>query len=50
MVKEGRISLRVSAEVREALKEATVRESRSLNNLIEKILTDWLRARGYLDG
>ncbi len=35
-------------KVRKALDKAAADDSRSLNNMIEKILTDWLRERGYL--
>jgi hypothetical protein len=37
-------------ELREALKRAADADMRSVSTLIELILTDWLTARGYLDG
>lgn len=41
-------SIRMDPKVRKALDKAAADDSRSLNNMIEKILTDWLRERGYL--
>lgn len=35
-------------ELREALKAAAKDDLRSVSTLIEKILDDWLRERGYL--
>jgi hypothetical protein len=41
-------SIRLDPKVKKALDKAATEDSRSLNNMIEKILTDWLRERGYL--
>jgi hypothetical protein len=49
MVRDARISLRLEQKVKDALDTAATREHRNLTNLIEKILIDWLKGRGYLD-
>jgi hypothetical protein len=41
-------SIRLDPKIKKALEKAAEADSRSLNNIIEKILTDWLRERGYL--
>jgi len=41
-------SIRLDPKVKKALDKAAAEDSRSLNNMIEKILTDWLREHGYL--
>jgi hypothetical protein len=41
-------SIRLDPKIKKALDKAAADDSRSLNNMIEKILTDWLRERGYL--
>lgn len=41
-------SLRLGNELRAALRKAAEDDNRSMNNLIEKILSDWLKDRGYL--
>ena len=41
-------SLRLDPKIKKALEKAADEDSRSMSNMIEKILTDWLRERGYL--
>lgn len=40
--------LRMPAAVYDALKRAAEADGRSMNNLILKVLTDWLRKGGFL--
>lgn len=42
------VSFRLSPEIKAAAEKAAKDDSRSLSNLIEKVLADWLRERGYL--
>jgi hypothetical protein len=42
------VSLRLPAETKTAAEKAASDDMRSLSSLIEKVLTDWLRERGYL--
>jgi hypothetical protein len=48
--KTAQVNLRLqpSLKVKAAAEKAAVDEQRSLTNLIEKLLTDYLRAKGYL--
>ncbi len=48
MVKGNSLGVRVPAETKEALERAAKEDMRSMASLIEKILTDWLREKGYL--
>jgi len=41
-------SLRLDPKIKKALEKAAEADSRSMSNMIEKILTDWLRERGFL--
>lgn len=42
------LGVRMAPETKAALDRAAKEEVRSLSSLIEKILVDWLKARGYL--
>lgn len=42
------VSFRLPPEKKEALAKAAADDSRSLSSMMEVILTDWLRERGYL--
>ena len=42
------VSVRLTPEVKAAAEEAAKDDVRSLSSLIEKVLVDHLRARGYL--
>lgn len=48
MAKESPIAFRVDAEVKEALNKAAKDDRRSLSSLVDVILTDWLKDKGYL--
>ena len=49
MVRDQHIRRRVEKEFRQAVERAAANEGRTISNLIEKIVGDWLRARGYFD-
>jgi hypothetical protein len=42
------VSFRFSPEKKSALEQAAEDDSRSLSSMIDKILTDYLKANGYL--
>jgi hypothetical protein len=42
------LGIKVDPEIKDALQRAAAQESRSVSNMINKILVDWLRANGYL--
>lgn len=44
------VSVRLAPEVKAAMEKAAKEDSRSISNFMEKVLTDWLRERGFLDG
>jgi hypothetical protein len=46
--KTAQVNLRLQPSLKAAAEKAAVDEQRSLINLIEKLLTDYLRAKGYL--
>ena len=48
MAKTTPLGVRFSPDVREALTRAAQEDRRSIASLIEKIVADWLRERGYL--
>ena len=48
MEKTTPIGVRISVEAKEALAKAAKDDLRSMASLVEKILTDWLREKGYL--
>lgn len=48
MAKTPSLGVRVQPETKEALEAAAKADVRSVSSLIEKILTDWLRDKGYL--
>lgn len=48
MKKDQPIAFRVDAPLKTALEKAARDDQRSLSSLIVKILTDWLREKGYL--
>jgi hypothetical protein len=41
-------AFRLKPEIKEALEKAALDDGRPASNLIEKILSDWLKAKGYL--
>lgn len=42
------IGVRIAVETKEALAKAAKEDRRSLASMTDKILTDWLRSKGYL--
>ncbi len=48
MAKTTPLGIRLEPDVREALTRAAKDDARSISSLIAKILSDWLRERGYL--
>lgn len=46
--KTAPISFRLAADKKKALEKAAADDSRSVSSMIEKVLTDWLKANGYL--
>lgn len=48
MAKNSAISVRVPDKVKEAAERAAAEDSRSVASLVEKILADWLKSKGYL--
>lgn len=48
MPKTPSLGVRVQPETKAALEKAANDDLRSVSSLIEKILIEWLRAKGYL--
>ena len=48
MIKTPSLGIRVQPETKVALERAAKDDLRSVSSLIEKILVEWLRAKGYL--
>ena len=48
MAKTPSLGVRVQPETKAALDKAAKDDLRSVSSLIEKILVEWLRERGYL--
>jgi hypothetical protein len=48
MPKTPSLGVRVQPETKAALEKAAKDDLRSVSSLIEKILIEWLRAKGYL--
>jgi hypothetical protein len=47
MVKTPSLGIRLKPEVKIALQQAAEADMRSVSSLAEKILTEWLREKGY---
>lgn len=47
-VKSHQLNLRISPELKKLADQAAADDQRSLTSLIEKLLTDHLKANGYL--
>ena len=47
--KTAQVNLRITPTLKAAADQAAAADQRSLTSLIEKLLTDYLRERGYLD-
>jgi hypothetical protein len=48
MVREAPISFRIEQSLKNALEEAAKDDMRSVSSMVEKILTMYLRDKGYL--
>lgn len=48
MAKSSPLAFRIEPEVKAALEHAAKADIRSVSSLVEKILTEWLREKGYL--
>ena len=48
MAKSAAISLRVSDQVKAAVEKAAADDHRTIASLVEKVLVEHLRAKGYL--
>lgn len=48
MGKTPSLGIRVQPETKAALEQAAKDDMRSMSSLIEKILVEWLREKGYL--
>ena len=48
MGKTPSLGVRLQPKVKTALQQAAEADIRSLSSMVEKILTEWLRAKGYL--
>jgi len=48
MTKTPSLGVRVHPETKAALEKAAKDDMRSISSLIEKILVEWLRSKGYL--
>jgi hypothetical protein len=48
VVKTPSLGVRVKPEVKAALQAAAEADVRSLSSMVEKILTEWLREKGFL--
>lgn len=46
--KSAAVGIRIETEIKEALARAAEDDRRTVSSLIEKILADWLREKGYL--
>lgn len=50
MVREAPISFRIEQALKNALEQAAKDDMRSVSSMVEKILTTYLRDKGYLKG
>jgi hypothetical protein len=48
VVKTPSLGIRLQPEVKAALQEAAKADTRSVSSMVEKVLTEWLREKGYL--
>ena len=49
MVKLSALSFRIGDEIKVALEKAAGDDDRSVSSLVERILKEWLREKGYLE-
>lgn len=48
MAKDKALGLRIEEKLKDAMERAAKDDHRSLASLIEKVMSDWLKERGYL--
>jgi hypothetical protein len=48
MGKTPSLGVRLKPEVKEALQKAAEADLRSVSSMVEKVLTEWLRDKGFL--
>lgn len=48
MIKHYTLGVRIPDDLKAALDKAARDDVRSISSLVEKILTEWLKAKGYL--
>jgi hypothetical protein len=48
--RSAQFNMRMDPELKEAAEKAAADDRRSLSSLVEKLLTDYCRERGFLDG
>jgi hypothetical protein len=48
MIKTPSLGIRIQPDTKAALEKAAKEDLRSVSSLVEKILVEWLRAKGYL--
>jgi len=48
MARTNPLGVRVQPEIKAAVERAAKDDDRSVSSLVERILQEWLRARGYL--
>jgi hypothetical protein len=46
--KAATVGIRIEPEIKDALARAADDDRRTVSSLVEKILADWLKERGYL--
>jgi hypothetical protein len=46
--KEAQVNLRIQPSLKRAAEQAAADDQRSLTSLVEKLLTEYLRKKGYL--
>jgi hypothetical protein len=49
MVRTMPTSMRLDPEIKAALEKAAADDDRSVSSLVERILKEWLREKGYLE-
>lgn len=48
MAKDKALGLRIEEKLKDAMERAAKDDHRSLASLIEKVMSDWLKEKGYL--
>lgn len=48
MTKKAALSIRISTQLKKAIERAAADDGRSVASLVQKVLSDYLKAKGYL--